>query len=148
VRSEERRAVLYEEIGRGETIECPVFLPALQNLFPLPPLSQPLLKLASENPDTLLLVEAAGPDLLPLLPTIVDTAPALLPILGAAISIPPTIIASGAVVGPAAAYAVVSALPDDSVASVAIQTLAVALLGLTVPVVSLIGAKIIGDITK
>ena len=109
---------------------------------------EPLLKLASENPDVLLLVESAGPDILPLLPTIVDAAPGLLPLLGAIVGLPPAIIASGAVVGPAAAFAIVQALPDDSVLSVAAQVVAVGLLGAAVPVVSLAGGKILGDLTK
>ena len=50
---------------------------------------EPLLKLASENPDVLLLLESAGPDVLPLLPTILSAAPKALPILGALVGAPP-----------------------------------------------------------
>ena len=109
---------------------------------------EPVLKLASENPDVLLLVEASGPDVLPLLPTIVDVAPGALPLLAALIQVPPAVVASLAVVGPAAAYAVVQAVPDDGAVGIAVQTLAVALLGLGLPVVGLGGAKVLGDLTK
>jgi hypothetical protein len=47
---------------------------------------EPFLALAAENPDILILVEASGPELLPLLPTIVDLAPGALPLLALAIS--------------------------------------------------------------
>mmetsp|Transcript_16903 Transcript_16903/g.34780 ORF Transcript_16903/g.34780 Transcript_16903/m.34780 type:complete len:206 (+) Transcript_16903:46-663(+) len=109
---------------------------------------EPVLKLASENPDILLLVESAGPDLLPLLPTIVDVAPAALPLLAAAIQVPTPIIAGGALVGPAAAFTIVQALPDNSIPSVAIQTLAVGILGLAVPAISLISSKLLSDLKK
>lgn len=49
---------------------------------------EPLLALAVDYPDILILVEASGPDLLPILPTIVDLAPGALPLLASAVSIP------------------------------------------------------------
>ena len=109
---------------------------------------EPLLKLASENPDVLLLVESAGPDVLPLLPTIVGVAPGALPILGALIQVPPALIGALGLASPAAAFAVVQAIPDDSSVSIAVQTLAVGVLGLAVPAISLVGAKVLGDLTK
>merc|ERR1712151_721696 len=42
---------------------------------------EPFLELASQNPSLLVLVEAAGPDILPLLPKIIDVAPDALPLL-------------------------------------------------------------------
>ena len=109
---------------------------------------EPLLKLASENPDVLLLLESAGPDVLPLLPTILSAAPKALPILGALVGTPPPLIASGAVLGPAAAFAIANALPDDSVGSVALQVVAAGILGVAVPGISLVGYKVLGDLTK
>ena len=65
-------------------------------LTPPPPSSlEPFLKLASENPDLLILVESAGPDLLPLIPTLVDTAPSLLPLLATLIKVPSGVLIAG-----------------------------------------------------
>jgi len=108
---------------------------------------EPLLKLASENPDILVLVEASGPELLPLLPKIVEVAPSALPLLGAAISIPAPAIAAAGIGALGAAGLAVATIPDDTVANVAIQTLAV---GLAVPLAgaSFAGSAIIGKLTK
>ena len=51
---------------------------------------EPLLLLAETNPEVLVLIEAAGPDVLQLLPKIVDIAPGALPLLATAIGISPT----------------------------------------------------------
>lgn len=92
---------------------------------------EPLLALAAENPDILILVEASGPELLPLLPTIVDLAPGALPLLAAAVSIPTPLIGAAGIGALGAAYAAVVGIPDDTVTNVALQTLAV---GLALPV--------------
>jgi Protein of unknown function (DUF1118) len=106
---------------------------------------EPLLKLAAANPEILILVEASGPELLPLLPTIVDLAPAALPILASAVSVPPPIIGAVGLAALAAAGAAVAVIPDDSVVNIAVQTLAV---GLALPVAgaSLAGAAILGQL--
>ena len=108
---------------------------------------EPLLELAADNPDILILVEASGPELLPILPTLVDLAPAALPLLGAAISVPPALIGGAGVGALAAAFAAVSAIPDDTVADVAVQTLIV---GLAVPLAaaSIVGAGVLTKLTK
>lgn len=109
---------------------------------------EPLLALAAENPEILVLVEAAGPELLPLLPTLVDLAPPLLPILATAITVPSGVIGGAGLASAAAAFAAVVAIPDDTVAQVAAQTLIVGIFGLAVPVASLAGAAVIGKLTK
>jgi hypothetical protein len=45
-----------------------------------------------------------------------------------------------------AAYGVLTVVPDDTVAQVAVQTLAVAVLGVAAPAASLVGATILGKI--
>ena len=106
---------------------------------------EPLLELAADNPDILILVEASGPEFLPLLPALVDLAPGALPLLAALISIPTPLIAGAGVGTLAAAFYAVTAIPDDRVANVALQTLIV---GLALPVAgaSFAGAAILGKL--
>lgn len=108
---------------------------------------EPLLILASENPDILILVEASGPELLNILPALVDLAPGALPLLATAVSIPPPVIGAAGVGALAAAGAALLVIPDDSVTNVAIQTLVV---GLAVPLAgaSFAGSAILGKLTK
>lgn len=108
---------------------------------------EPLLALAVENPDILILVEASGPDLLPLLPTIVDLAPGALPLLAAAVGTPPVLLQGAGVAVLAAAAFAVTAIPDDSVTNVALQTLAVGL-ALPASAAALVGGAILGKLTK
>jgi hypothetical protein len=109
---------------------------------------EPLLKLASDNPDILVLVEASGPEVLPLLPKIVKLAPPALPLLGAAVGIPPILLQVAGLGSIALAALIVTSVPDDSVANIAAQTLAVGLLGVAAPVASFAGASILGQLTK
>ena len=108
---------------------------------------EPLLALAVDYPDILILVEASGPDLLPILPTIVDIAPGALPLLAGAIGVSPSLIQGGGVAILGAAALAVAAIPDDSVANVALQTLAV---GLALPAAgaAIVGGSILGKLTK
>lgn len=108
---------------------------------------EPFLQLASENPDILVLVEASGPELLPLLPTIVDVAPAALPLLAAAVSVPAPAVATLGLGALGAAGLAVATIPDNSVFSVAEQTLIVGL-ALPVAAISFVGAGILGKLTK
>ena len=96
--------------------------------------------------EVLILTEAAGPDILPLLPTVVDLAPSALPLLALGLDIPPVALQAGALASIGAAYVIVGAVPDDTVAQVAAQTLAVAVLGVAVPAASLVGATVLGKI--
>ena len=108
---------------------------------------EPFLTLASENPDILVLVEASGPELLPLLPTLVDLTPAALPVLATAISVPPPLIAATGLGALGAAGLAVVSIPDDTVVNVAIQTLAVGL-ALPLAAASLAGSAILGKLTS
>jgi hypothetical protein len=93
------------------------------------------------------LVEASGPELLPLLPTIVDVAPAALPLLASAVSIPAAafpVLGLGLL---AASVGAVSVIPDDSVVNVALQTI---LVGSTfaAAVAAFAAGAILGQLTK
>ncbi len=96
--------------------------------------------------EVLVLTEAAGPDILPLLPTVVDLAPQALPLLALGLDLSPTVLQGAALASAAAAFAIVSVVPDDTVVQVAGQTLAAATLGLAVPVASLGGAFVLGKV--
>lgn len=106
---------------------------------------EPLLELAADNPDILILVEASGPEFLPLLPALVDLAPGALPLLAALISIPAPLIAAAGVGTLGAAYYALTAIPDTTIANVALQTLIV---GLAIPVAgaSFAGAAILSKL--
>lgn len=108
---------------------------------------EPLLALAAENKDILILVEAATPEVLPLLPKLVQLAPGALPLLASAIAIPPSVISGIGLASLAAAAGAVVVIPDDTVLQVAEQTLAVGLLGAG-GVASLVAAGILGKILK
>ena len=97
---------------------------------------EPLLKLASDNPDILVLVEASGPELLPVLPTVVKLAPSALPLLASAISIPPILLQVAGLGSIGLTAVILQITPDDTVVNVAAQTLAVGLLGIAAPVAS------------
>lgn len=106
---------------------------------------EPLLALAAENKDILILVEAATPELLPLLPKVVEVAPGALPLLATAVSIPPAVLSVVGLGSLAAAAAAVVVIPDDSVIHVAEQTLAVGVLG-AAGAASLVGSAVLGKI--
>merc|ERR1712232_1134401 len=90
---------------------------------------EPVLALAAENKEILILVEAATPELLPLLPKVVDVAPGALPLLATAVTISPGTLSAFGLASLAAAGGAVVVIPDDSVVSIAAQTLAVGGLG-------------------
>ncbi|KAL7540565.1 hypothetical protein ACHAWF_006718, partial [Thalassiosira exigua] len=96
--------------------------------------------------EVLILTEAAGPDILPLLPTVVDLAPQALPLLALGLDLQPVVLQGAALASLGAAYGIVTVVPDDTVAQVAAQTLAVAVLGVAAPAASLVGATILGKI--
>lgn len=108
---------------------------------------EPVLAVAAEYPDLLILVEASGPDLLKVLPAVVQVAPGALPLVAAAVSIPPAVLQGAGVAALVAAAAAVAVIPDDTVTQVAIQTLAVAL-ALPVAGASLAGAALLSKLTK
>jgi len=110
---------------------------------------EPLIIAAAEKgvlDEVLILTEAAGPEIIPLLPTVIDLAPQALPLLALGLDIEPALLQGAALASLGAAYGVVTAVPDDTVAQVAVQTLAVAVLGVAAPAASLIGATILGKV--
>jgi hypothetical protein len=109
---------------------------------------EPLLEAAGKNPDILILVEASGPELLPILPKVVELAPSALPLLASVVSLGPGALQAGAFASAAAAALAVVAIPDDSTTLIALQTLIVATLGLAAPVALTVGASIFGSLTK
>ena len=96
--------------------------------------------------EVLILTEAAGPEIIPLLPTIVDLAPQALPLLALGLDIEPALLQVAALASLGAAYGIVTVVPDDTVVQVAAQTLAVATLGVAAPAASLVGATILGKV--
>jgi hypothetical protein len=110
---------------------------------------EPLLELAASNKDVMILLEAAAPEALPILPKLVELAPpGALPLLGgAAIKISPGALQAAAVVASlGAAAAGVYIIPDDTTVQIAAQTLLVGALGVAAPAASIIGAGILSKI--
>merc|ERR1712228_465486 len=105
---------------------------------------EPFLVLASENPDLLVLVEAAGPDIIPLLPKLVEVAPDALPLLALGLEIKPGLLQTAGIAALGAAGAAVFFIPDDSIVNVAAQTLLVAALG-GASIASFIGSSALAD---
>ena len=64
--------------------------------------------------EVLILTEAAGPDILPLLPTVVDLAPQALPLLALGLDIPPVALQAAALASIGAAYGIFTIVPDCS----------------------------------
>merc|ERR1712127_206094 len=105
---------------------------------------EPFLELASQNPSLLVLVEAAGPDILPLLPKIVEIAPDALPLLALGLDLKPFTLQVLGLAALGAAGASVYLIPDDTIVQVAGQTLlASALAG--AGVASFIGSSALAD---
>ena len=106
---------------------------------------EPLLALAAENKEILILVEAATPELLPLLPKVVELAPGALPLLASAVTIPPSALSALGLGSLAAAVGAVVVIPDDTVVEIAAQTLAFGALG-AAGAASLVGSAILGKL--
>jgi hypothetical protein len=109
---------------------------------------EPLLALAADNPDILILVEAATPEVLPLLPKIVSIAPGALPLLASAVTVPPVVLQILGLASLAGAAGAVVLIPDDTVLEIAAQTAAVGVLGVAAPAASFIGAAILNKLLK
>ena len=108
---------------------------------------EPLLALAATNKEVLILVEAATPEVLPILPKLIQLAPPALPLLASAVTIPPGVLQALGLASLAAAAGVVVLIPDDTVVEVATQTFAVGALG-AAGVAALVGSAILGKIFK
>lgn len=106
---------------------------------------EPLLGLAAENKDILVLVEAATPELLPILPKVVDIAPGALPLLASAIQIPPSVLSILGLGALGGAVGAVVLIPDDTLLQVAGQTFAAGALG-AAGVAGLAGSAILGKV--
>eukprot|EP01031_Cornospumella_fuschlensis_P031788 gene31787-38427_t len=100
----------------------------------------PILKLADQY-DLLGLLEASNDRVLPLLAKGIELSPQLLPLASAAIKTPPSTLTTAAIASFFAGVAEVALIPDDSVASVALQTALFLPLGLVLP-----GALTIGSV--
>jgi hypothetical protein len=96
--------------------------------------------------EVLVLTEAAGPEIIPLLPSVIELAPQALPLAAIALELQPGTLQGLAVASAAAAYGLVAAVPDDTVVQVAVQTLAAATLGAVVPGACLVGAGLLGKV--
>jgi hypothetical protein len=108
---------------------------------------EPLLALAAENKDILIIVEAATPELLPLLPKLVELAPGVLPLAAQLISVPPSVLFGLGLASLGGALGAVVVIPDDTILEVAAQTAAVGVLG-AAGAASFVGAAIITKIFK
>jgi len=111
---------------------------------------EPLILAAADQgvlSEVLVLTEAAGPDIVPLLPTVVDLAPGALPLLAGALGLAnPALLAGAAAASAGAAAGLVVLIPDDTVLQVAGQTLGVAVLGVAAPLALLAGAAALGKV--
>ena len=94
--------------------------------------AKPLLVLADEL-DLLGILDAQSDKVLPLAAKAIDLAPSLLPLASTALNTPPTALFGGAAVSLATAAALVAVVPDDSVASIAVQTFLAVTLGAVLP---------------
>jgi len=103
---------------------------------------EPLLRFAGGNREIMILLEAATPELLalPILPKVIEFAPAALPLLSAAVQIPTIALQLGAIASLASAAAAVTFIPDDTILEIAAQTILVATLGLIIPAASAAGS--------
>lgn len=106
---------------------------------------EPLLALAAENKDVLVLVEAATPEVLPLLPKLVELAPPALPLLASAISIPPSVLSIAGAGALGGAVGAIVLIPDDTLLQVAGQTFAAGALG-AAGVAGIVGSTVLGKV--
>ena len=109
--------------------------------------AKPLLKKAEEL-DVLGTLEASSDKVLPLLATVIDLAPGLLPLAGPALNTPPIVLFATGFASLAAAFAVITVIPDNTVSDVALQTALVIPLATIIPAVTLIGGGVLSKISK
>lgn len=109
--------------------------------------AKPLLKKAEEL-DVLGVLEASSDKVLPLLATVIDFAPGLLPLAGPVLNTPPFVLFATGFASLAAAFAVITVIPDNTVSDVALQTALVIPLATLIPAVTLIGGGALSKISK
>lgn len=107
----------------------------------------PLIKKAEEL-DLLGVLEASSDKVLPLIATAIDLAPGLLPLAGPALNIPPALLYASGVASLAAAFAVITFIPDNTVTDIALQTALVIPLATLIPAVTFIGGSVLSKISK
>ena len=107
--------------------------------------AKPLLVLADEL-DLLGILDAQSDKVLPLAAKAIDLAPSLLPLASTALNTPPAALFGGAAGSLAAAAALVAVVPDDSVASIAVQTFLAITLGAVLPGALGVGGFILSKI--
>jgi hypothetical protein len=105
--------------------------------------AEELLSLAADYPEVLVIVEASGPEVLPLLPKLVALAPAALPFVGPLLSIKAGQLQAVAVLSVAAAAGAVVLIPDDTTTLIALQTFLVGVLGVAAPAASIAGSVVL-----
>jgi len=98
--------------------------------------------------DVLGTLEASSDKVLPLLATVIDLAPGLLPLAGPALNTPPIVLFATGFASLAAAFAVITVIPDNTVSDVALQTALVIPLATIIPAVTLIGGGVLSKISK
>ena len=109
--------------------------------------AKPLLK-KDEELDVLGVLEASSDKVLPLLATVIDLAPGLLPLAGPVLNTPPFVLFATGFASLAAAFAVITVIPDNTVSDVALQTALVIPLATLIPAVTLIGGGALSKISK
>lgn len=87
----------------------------------------------ADDLDLLGVLEASSDKVLPLAATAIEAAPALLPLAGTALKQSPSTLYAGAALSAAAAVGLVAVVPDDSIASIALQTALAVPLGAILP---------------
>lgn len=105
----------------------------------------PLLK-AADKAGVLSIVEGSSDKILPLVSTAVDFAPGLIPIAGTVLKAGPAPLIAVALASLTAAGSVIVLVPDDSIASIALQTLAAVPLGAIIPGSCVIGAGLLSKL--
>ena len=109
--------------------------------------AKPLIKKADEL-DVLGVLEASSDKVLPILAKVIDLAPGLLPLAAPVLNTPPTVLFGTGLASLAAAFAVITLIPDNTVNDVALQTVLVIPLATIIPAVTFIGGGILGKISK
>ena len=109
--------------------------------------AKPLIKKADEL-DVLGVLEASSDKVLPILAKVIDLAPGLLPLAAPVLNTPPIVLFGTGLASLAAAFAVITLIPDNTVSDVALQTVLVIPLATIIPAVTFIGGGILGKISK
>jgi hypothetical protein len=102
----------------------------------------------ADDLDALGYLEASSDKVLPLVAKAIELAPGLLPLAGAAVRIPSVALFGGAFASLAGAVALVTAIPDDSVTNIALQTTLAVPLGVILPATCFIGGTVLSKLKQ